>query len=828
MRINSLRLNNFRQHADSLIELDSGLTGIIGPNGAGKSTILEAIAWALYGNQAARGTRESIRFLRAPPRSSVRVELDFELGAHRYRVARGLSSAELYLDGAPVPIATGITAVTELLQRRLGMSRLEFFNTYFTGQKELNVMAAMGPSERAQFLSRVLGYERLRGAQELVRDRRRLLVAEVAGLSSALPDESRVNTMLADARERLAHAEACFADADARRVAAAAALALVAPRWERAGRERERMQALASELAVAESEETSLAREGARIEGELRDVIASQRELAALTVRIAPLAGMRAEMQALDQLRRDDGRRQALQDAERALLADLAGLRERLATREGAPVLEGEVTAELAAVRARLAECERDLDERRADWVRDQQEAETRRHALRAQYNDLRKQRERLVALGEDGACPTCSRSLGDSYRPVLDLLDTQIETVAVDGRYFKDRKEQLRPTPEAIVLLDEARRTFATDAAALERKLAKVQAAVGELASLRRDLSVKDGRQTILHAELAAIPGGYDPGRHDTLSRELQRLLPEEANATGLAALVSREPRLRNDRERMGRALAVARERVEELRARRTAVVLSEEEFQTLKSAFESATAATRACELEGVRARAELGAAQALRESAERTAAERQRMQLRLTELQTDKRLHDELDRAFSDLRAELNLTMRPELSELASSFLSELTDGRYSELELDDQYNIIVLEDGVPKPVISGGEEDLANLVLRLAISQMIAERAGQAFSLLILDEVFGSLDDVRRQGVVALLRKLHDRFEQVILITHIESVREGVDRVITLRYDEEHGSSLVEQRDAVMLPELALSEDNGGGGSEDGEVAVVGAT
>ena len=45
------------------------------------------------------------------------------------------------------------------------MSRSEFFNTYFTGQKELNVMAAMGPSERAQFLSRVLGYEKLRTAQ---------------------------------------------------------------------------------------------------------------------------------------------------------------------------------------------------------------------------------------------------------------------------------------------------------------------------------------------------------------------------------------------------------------------------------------------------------------------------------------------------------------------------------------------------------------------------------------------------------------------------------------------------------------------------------------
>jgi exonuclease SbcC len=79
-------------------------------------------------------------------------------------------------------------------------------------------------------------------------------------------------------------------------------------------------------------------------------------------------------------------------------------------------------------------------------------------------------------------------------------------------------------------------------------------------------------------------------------------------------------------------------------------------------------------------------------------------------------------------------------------------------------------------------------------------MIAERAGQTFSLLILDEVFGSLDESRRQNVVELLRGLQDRFEQVILITHIEQVREGLDRVISVRYDEETGSSVVTQADA----------------------------
>ncbi|GAC1654688.1 MAG: hypothetical protein NVS4B3_18920 [Gemmatimonadaceae bacterium] len=188
MRLNALRLQNFRQHVDTSVTFDLGLTGIIGPNGSGKSTILEAIAWALYGTDAARGGRDTIRSLRAGPRASVRVELDFALGRHRYRVARGLTSAELYLDGADTPIANSITAVNDIVRKRLGMSREEFFNTYFTGQKELSVMAAMGAPQRAQFLSRVLGYEKLKQAQDLVRDQVRAIANEIAGLRAGMPD----------------------------------------------------------------------------------------------------------------------------------------------------------------------------------------------------------------------------------------------------------------------------------------------------------------------------------------------------------------------------------------------------------------------------------------------------------------------------------------------------------------------------------------------------------------------------------------------------------------------------------------------------------------
>ncbi len=206
MQINRLRLVNFRQHENTELELGAGLTGIVGPNGAGKTTLLEAIAWAMYGMPAARGSRETIRRRGAPPRAKVEVEVEFSLGPHNYRVLRTLNSAELYQDGDPAPVANSLGSVTERVVRLLGMTRDEFFNTYFTGQKELAVMAAMSAPERAQFLSRVLGYERIRAAQDRLKEKRSALRARLEALRASLPDVAELEAAAVHAAERVAAA----------------------------------------------------------------------------------------------------------------------------------------------------------------------------------------------------------------------------------------------------------------------------------------------------------------------------------------------------------------------------------------------------------------------------------------------------------------------------------------------------------------------------------------------------------------------------------------------------------------------------------------------
>lgn len=805
MRLHSLRLVNFRQHADTHITFDRGLTGIIGPNGSGKSTLLEAIAWALYGNSAARGTRDSIRFSRAAARSTVKVELDFELAGHRYRVIRGLTNAEVYLDGGETPIANTITGVTELLQRRLGMTRAEFFHTYFTGQKELDVMAALGAAERARFLSRVLGYDRISGAQELAREKRRALLAEINGLKQGMPDPDAIWRAVADAEARVAVARTRALESDVTYQAAAERLQLLVPRWQDAQAQRERRQQLTSELRVAESEAMSFSRELERLDRELEAMARAHEELVPLQTELAALAGVREALVAQEQLAAAEARRQAMMERVAAYAEEEAKLAERAVRLESAPSLEKATQAQVESIRAALAENERALDGERTVWARDRQEAETRLEALRSQYADLTQQREALEGLGEESPCPTCGRPLGASFATVLEQVTEQLETVRVDGNYYRQRAEQLTAVPAAIEALEESRRNAQHELSAAERRLSRIQSAIEEAAKLEVQRAQVAIRLDDARSQLATLATGYDAARHEQLRGDARRQQTLETQIARVSGLVERELATRTERLRVLSARDGARDRMLALEAQSASLGMDDGAYGSVRESYELAAAEARRAEVESVAASGEAERSRAALETAEHARRELSRLQGTLDTLETDKRLHDELDRALTDLRTDLNFQLRPELADIASRFLDDLTDGRYTQLEFDEDYRLTVLDEGLPKAVISGGEEDLCNLVLRLAISQMIAERAGQAFSLLILDEVFGSLDETRRANVVELLRRLNDRFEQVIVITHIEQVREGLDRLLLVRFDEARGCSVV--TGASVLPDGA---------------------
>ncbi len=806
MRIHRLRLVNFRQHELTELELGNGLTGIIGPNGAGKTTLLEAIAWAMYGMPAARGSRETIRRRNAPPRAKVEVELQFALGAHEYRVVRGLTSAELYQDGDATPIVSSLGAVTERITRLLGMTRDEFFNTYFTGQKELAVMAAMSAPERAQFLSRVLGYERIRAAQERLKDRRSALRARLEALRTGLPDPAELEQEDADARERLARAQAGEEVASSRFVDTSATLAEQRPKWERLQQLRDRAVALDNELRVAEHARDAAADRARRLEQQVAESAGARAQVDQLRWKLEPLSGLREEA---DRLRRQAvgfAARQAVAAQLDEVRESLKRLRDRIARVPAAGVV---ATAEhrVADLRAVHAASAVEAEERRTVWVRDAQDAQTKRQGLLDHYRDLREQRDRLVRAGPDGVCPTCSRPLGGEFATVLGVLDRQLEDVLFNGNFYKQRIEQLQPEPSELLDVERRRLALEGELSDASAELVRLIQQVHDGAAFERDAARLSARAASLEADVERLPPAHDQARYEAVEREVRALEPLMLQAERYRLAAERADSVQAEHAEAVAERNAAEVRAAELAARVAELGYDEGGYREAREAEQAADRARRDAELALVQARAEAGAAAEALSVVARRRAERAAREAEAQRTAGELALYQELDRALGDLRTELNAWLRPDLSDLASGFLADLTRGRYAELELDDDYMATLLDDGDPKTVISGGEEDVTNLALRLAISQMIAERAGQPLSLLVLDEIFGSLDDDRRMAVVELLRSLADRFPQVILITHIDSVREGFDRVIRVAYDGGRGVAVVQDDEPAGAHDVA---------------------
>ncbi len=236
--------------------------------------------------------------------------------------------------------------------------------------------------------------------------------------------------------------------------------------------------------------------------------------------------------------------------------------------------------------------------------------------------------------------------------------------------------------------------------------------------------------------------------------------------------------------------------------------LAFSEEEHTRLQAEHEAAASSVNEARIALEREKGSTAAANAVLDAVKREESVYNERVGQLAQMRSERAHLETLTIAFDKLRADLNDRIRPELEAVASEILSAITDGRYNVLEINEDYDAMIRDDGELKPVISGGEEDVVNLAMRLAVSQMIVERAGQEFSLLVLDEVFGSLDESRRENVVSLLTNLKNRFEQIILITHIESIHDTVDNCIWIEFDENTKTSRVLDKPEFEDAELGL--------------------
>ncbi|MDQ6782327.1 MAG: SMC family ATPase [Actinomycetota bacterium] len=749
MLLNRIYLRNFRVYEDELdLDIPPGLVGIYGPNGAGKSTLLEAIVFALWGR--ARTAKNQIRS--SGVGGDCVAEVSFEHEGHLFIVRRTLSGinatirAEAHADG--LVMATGVRETGRYIHSVLGMDDVAFRASVFAEQKQLAAFSTQSPAERRRLVLQLLGITPLDAARDAARRDARATTEQHRRLRELLADLDVLAVAADDAEARAAAAETTAETEEAtvevhrsRAEEAAATVAVV-----ETGKQ-------AYDALVAEGRSARADME--RASGAVKQLATEADELEAAAAR---LVDAERRSKALEPAETRFAALSAVLDATRAVDALV------VAAEPPPPdqtTYDGVVEA-AAAARDALAS------------------VKGRTQAAAADVERARQQAERSAALSNEADCPLCGQALGAAFESVQAHRATELaEATARLGALSAEQD-----------LCQEAATTTAAalGAATADRQRAETVRAAWEQTSARRTDAL-----SVLERARATVSAGVDLP-HDAGALDAQREEAVAARKAARAATIEAE-RLRGRLERrqvVAAGLITARAEVDQATGRVEELLrrVKELDFDPARLAAARATydeAAARTAAADRVARQARLAATQ------ERTRAEGEARRLAdateqhatLATLQTDARHLSRLGDLLAEFRNTVVASVGPRLALQAAELFGELTDHDYDELRVDPETYELQISDGgrvFGLDRFSGSEVDLANLALRVAISEHVRFQSGGSVGLLVLDEVFGPLDQERKTRMLEALERLKGRFRQVLVVTHDNEIKDQLPNAI----------------------------------------------
>jgi len=128
-------------------------------------------------------------------------------------------------------------------------------------------------------------------------------------------------------------------------------------------------------------------------------------------------------------------------------------------------------------------------------------------------------------------------------------------------------------------------------------------------------------------------------------------------------------------------------------------------------------------------------------------------------------------------------------PDLEAVANDVLSVLSDGRLSlalrsqretkAKTIQETLDIVIADERGERAYenFSGGEAMRVDLALRVALSMLLASRAGARCEMLVLDETCAPLDAQGRALFVECLARVAERFATVLCTTHCDDLKDA---------------------------------------------------
>ncbi len=832
-----LAIRNFMCYRDNVPPLHfEGIhtVCICGNNGNGKSALIDAITWALWGRARAKSDDDLIH----SGQTEMEVEFDFAVGQQPYRIIRKRSkpkrrgrSGQTILE---FQIATGdgfrsitgnsITQTQQKIIDTLHMDYDTFKNSAYLRQGHADEFTLKKATERKEVLADILGlsfYDELEGQAKNIAKQQEMEKAQldsaIKDISDELAQKPTYEAEFEHAQSELSHIEKVIKEQESR---------LNGLRQQKDQLENKKLQLTQLEEHIEDS-----GKDLERWDEQIKQYQARIKEYEELIARRSAIEEGYAQLTEAKKLNDELNQKlgllvklnehkskleKAIEKAGAALITDHAVAQSKIeeleADSQKLPQLKSESQQTQVQLR-QLAELEETLRGKRQS----SQELRTQVHYLESKKTQLEREIEEieeklnLLLTKSEAKCPLCETDLGIEG---LKLIETKYavdksnksDSLKVNQAELAHKKVELKSLESVIsqleTKLNQDRASVQSKESLLRKEIAEAEAATSKLtdererlAEIERLLARKDfanieqERLGEFERELAELD--YDSKQHEEVRH---RLLNLEQHGNPKRRLEEADRLISQEREVLSRAEEASRElhRSLEVDSKKRQDLSQELNLlPQLKSDLAQAETEYQMLVTQQRQAQEIMGSVKEKLQRCSELEEKRKEKERLSGQASKQGEIYRDLAKAFGKggIQALLIEIALPEIEVEANRLLGRMTDNRMN-VKIETQREtkkgdvIETLDINISDELgtrnyemFSGGETFRINFAIRIALSKLLARRAGAPLPTLIIDEGFGTQDSVGIEKLKEAINSIQDDFDKILVITHIEELKDA---------------------------------------------------